>query len=346
MKWLIALLLPVTVLQAQNKINWDTTRYQKFRSNLIIGFFQTYRNFDNAFNPTHPTTTVAAGHDYVAESTLTSGIDLNFDKVGFSLGLRSRPQDNSAGKGHTKAFSLGFNTGGNRWFLENSYRSYRGFYDANTPLYDTTFKHHHQYRLEPQLTNQIFKSKFFFFSNHKKFSFRSNYVANYRQLRSSASWILSTNINYNNLYNNNTFFTDNTRTSFYDHSHMHAISVVGISANAGAAATIVIWRAMFLHMMFIVGPEQQWRHYKFTDRADQELSYLAVSGDFRAAWGFNWKRAYLIWSTSNDFVFYNNSVMKFSSKNLSGSFMFGWRFRGKAPKLYRDFQQTKLYSYL
>ena len=346
MKWLVGLLLPITVLQAQNKINWDTTRYQKFRSNLIIGFFQTYRNFDNTFSPANPGASGLATHNYVAESTLSSGIDVNFDKVGFSLGLRSKPQNNSAGKGHTKAISIGFNTGGNRWFLENSYRLFSGFYDANTPLYDTNFKHQHEYHLEPQLRNQIIKSKFFFFSNHKKFSFRSNYVANYRQLRSSATWVLSANINYTDLHNNREFFSAETRQSYLDHAGLKGLSVFGVSANGGAAATIVIWRAMFLHLMFVVGPEQQWRRYSFTDKADQHLSYVALSGDFRAAWGFNWKRAYLIWSSTNDFVFYNNAAVTISSKNLSGSFMFGWRFNTKAPKLYQNFQQTKLYTFL
>lgn len=346
MKWLISILLPITVLQAQNKINWDTTRYQKFRTNLIVGIFQSYRNFDNTLSPKFSSTAGVVGHDYVAESTLSTGIDVNFDKVGFSLGVRSRAQDNSAGKGHTKAFSLGFNTGGNRWFLESNYRSFVGFYDANTPLYDTNFKHHGQYRQEPNLTNQVFKSKFFFFSNHKRFAFRSSYVANYRQLRSSGTWILSANLNYNNLHNNAPIFSESIQPYFLDHSKMRGISVVGVSANAGAALTIVIWRSMFLHLMFIVGPEQQWRTYSFEDKAPQTLSYLALSGDFRAAWGFNWKRAYLIWNTTNDFAFYNNSVMTFRSKTLGGSIMLGWRFNTKVPKLYQDFQKTKLYTYL
>lgn len=346
MKWLVGFLLILTVGRAQTKSNWDTTRYQKFRSNLIIGMFQSYRNYNNVILPKHTGGAAVTGNNYMAESTLLTGFDINFDKVGFSFGVRSRPQDNSAGKGHTKAFSLGFNTGGNRWFLETAYRSFKGFYDASTPAADTNFSKHHQYRQESNLANQLFKSKFLFFSNHKRFSFRSNYVANYRQLRSGGTWILSANINYNRLQNNGSIFSESLRPYLYDHAGMKGLSVLGVSANAGAAFTIVIWRAMFLHMLFIVGPEQQWRSYSFTDRSSKTLSYLAISGDFRASWGFNWKRAYLMWTSSNDFVHYDNSVMTFTSKTLSGSFMFGWRFNAKTPKAYRNFQQTKLYMYL
>ena len=28
---------------------WDTTKYQKYNSRLIIGYFQSYRNFNNEF---------------------------------------------------------------------------------------------------------------------------------------------------------------------------------------------------------------------------------------------------------------------------------------------------------
>jgi hypothetical protein len=155
---------------------------------------------------------------------------------------------------------------------------------------------------------------------------------------------LSANTNNNYLHNDSSFFPQPIRQFYGDQGSMRGLNVIGVSANAGAAITLVIWKAMFLHLMFMMGPEQQWRTYQYENRSNKTLSYLSLSGDFRASFGFNWKRAYIIWSSVNDFVFYNNSNMRLQNKSLGGSFMFGWRFKTEAPQYYKDFQKTKLYS--
>lgn len=52
MKYTVLFLFFTCTLQAQNKVYWDTTRCQKFKSNLIVGIFQSYRNFNNQFEQT------------------------------------------------------------------------------------------------------------------------------------------------------------------------------------------------------------------------------------------------------------------------------------------------------
>lgn len=346
MKWITVFLLPVFFMQAQNKINWDTTRYHKYHANLIIGFFQSYRNFNNNFTPLHAGDTNAFGNNFNAESKLSSGIEINYDKFGFSIGLHSKPQKNTYGRTPSKTFNIGFNFGGNIWFLETSYRSFTGFYDANTAIYDSSYRQNHQYTNAPQFSNQLFKAKFFYFSNHNKYAFRSNYVCNYRQLKTSGTWILSGNFNDNRLRNDSSFFPVASRRFYGDQGQLNGLKVFGMSVNAGAAITLVVWRSMFFHLMFMAGPEQQWRTYQYENKQSKTLSYLSLSGDFRASFGFNWRKAYIIWTSVNDFVFYNNYVMNLQNRSLGGSFMFGWRFNAEAPAAYKEFQKTKIYSNL
>jgi len=346
MKYLLFLLFVVGSITAQTTSKWDTTYYQKFRSRIIVGVFQTYRNFDNNFTPLHGGTEFNAPNLYTAESRLITGLELNYDKFSVAFGIRSKPQEGSFGKENTKTFNTNVNFGGNVWFLENTIRSFSGFYDENTQNYDSAHFANNRYYFQPNFTNFLFRSKFLYFTNNRKYSFRANYICNYRQLKSSATWILSANTNYNYMHNDSSFFPLKTRPAYLDYQNMSGLKSFGLSVNAGGAFTLVIWRAFFVHIMFIVGPEQQFRSYHYSNKPNNTLSYISISGDLRSSFGCNFKKAYFLWTTVNDFVHYNNKVMRFQNKSLAGSFIFGWRFHTKTPKFYQNFQKTKLYNSL
>jgi hypothetical protein len=344
MKYLVLSLFFTGTFMAQQKTVWDTTKYQKFKSNLIVGIFQSYRNFNNQFQQFNiPDTAGISKSDYFAESKLVTGIEVTYDKFNFALGLRSTPQKINSGKGNTKTLNSNFNVGGNTWLLENSLRYFKGFYDMNTPAYDSSFKETGRYYYQPEFTNTLVRSKFLYFTNHRKFSVRSGYACNYRQLKSAATWIFSGNINYNYMRNDSSFFSPATRPYYGEYGNMNGLKVLGFSINAGAAGTLVLWKALFVEVMFIVGPEQQWRRYHYLN-GFSHLSYFSVSGDLRGSIGLNFKRFYLSSFSSNDFAVYNSSSVGLLNKSLSGGFIMGWRFNSKTPEYYKRFQKTRFYS--
>ncbi|MDI1356213.1 MAG: DUF4421 family protein [bacterium] len=343
MKYIFPFLLMVCSLAAQEKVSWDTTRYQKFKSNLIIGVFQSYYDFNNEINQKSvPDPDGFSHHHYKAESNLITGVALTYDKFSLSLGLQSKPQDGSAGKGVSTTFAANFNIGANRWFIENSIRYFKGFYDDNTPNLDTSFKKTGVYHFEPGFSNTLVRSKFMYFTNHRRYSFRANSSCNYRQRRSAATWILSANTNYNFIHNDSSLFRGSDLSYYGDYSQLMGLSSFGLSLNAGAAVTFVIWRSVFISSMFIIGPEQQWRKYLYPDRTTN-LSYLSVSSDFRIAFGMNLKRFYFISYACRDVVFYNSSFLQLTNRSISGGLIMGWRFNSHVPGFYKKFQTTKLY---
>ncbi len=346
MKYLFLFLSLFGELLAQTKPAFDTTRCQKFNSSIIIGLFQTYRNLNNNFTQgIYPDSAGVSKDDYFAESKLITGIEVNYDKFSFGLALSSKPQDGSSGKGYTKAVGANFNFGGNKWQLENTYRSFKGFYDRNTAAYDTNFKQTGQYNYQPNYLNTLGRTKFMYFTNHRRYSFKSAYSCNYRQLKSSASWIFSANSHYNLIRNDSSFFAPVSQAFYGDYAKMNRLSVYAISMNAGAAVNIVFWRAFFAHAMFIVGPEQQWRTYSYLDGPNTKLSYLSLSGDLRFSIGLNFKRFYFLIFSRNDFALYNSSFVNLTGRSIGGGYILGWRFNTKTPELYKKFQATKLYSY-
>lgn len=346
MKYFLSLLFFAGNLAAQKKTYWDTTRYQKFNSDVMIGIFQSYRNFNNEFQQYMRNDAIGLSrNNYMAESRLTAGLEINYDKFSLAFAVRSTPQANSAGKGNTHTLNGNFNFGGNKWFLENTARYFKGFYDANTPGYDTTFKETGNYRLQPNLTHTLLRSKFLYFTNHKRYAFRSAFACNYRQLKSGATWILSANTGYNYLRNDSSFFAPVSRPFYGGYASMNGLKVFSASLNVGAAGSLVLWRAAFIHLMFIAGPEQQWRTYTYADKASQHLSYFSISGDLRFSVGFNFKRFYFMSFSTNNVSVYNSSFVGLTNASVGGGFIMGWRFNYKPPAFYKKFQSTKIYSF-
>ncbi|MCC6371792.1 MAG: DUF4421 family protein [Bacteroidia bacterium] len=345
MRFIFLLLVPVLHSFAQTAENrWDTLKYQKFHSNLIVGVFQSYVNFVNQIECKGVQDTTGRIHtNYNAQSKLITGVEIYFDKLSIDIFLKSKLQESDGTRGNTRAFSFNFNYGDNKWYVENSFRYFKGFYDANTSSYDTSFKRTYSYYRQPDLTNVLLKSKLLFFTNHKKYAFRGAYAGNYRQIRSAATWIFGGNINFNSLRADSAFLPYQVRTLYGDYGTLKGFKVLGFSAHVGGAFTLVIFKGFFINMMLTTGPEQQWRTYSYADNS-KLLSYISFSTDFRTSIGFNLKRCYFISYSLTDFAFYNNVAFNLHSQAISGGLAFGWRFNTQTPQFYKRFQKTKLYS--
>lgn len=345
-KNLLAFLFFPFLLCAQS--NWDTTKYVKFRDRFIVAYYQSLKSFNSEVKQvTLKDSLGQSAYNYIAETSLVSGFEFNFDKINIQFSIKSKPIKDAAKYGKTDFFNLGFNFGGNRWFLESSFRKYSGFYDKNTSNYDTSFKRTGVFRQLPHMTASLGKVKFLYFTNYKKYAFRSGYACNYRQLKSAASWVLSGNF-YNNQQVNDSSFIPLIGRKYYRHfSDLNSIRVTGLSANFGFTFNLVLFKAWFLNFLATIGPEQQWRRYGLTTQnSGKTYSYLSLSGDVRSSMGLNMKKFYLLYSFTIDYTAYNNYIVQYGSRYISNNFTFGWRFKTKTPEFYKKFQQTKFYKKL
>jgi hypothetical protein len=331
-------------------VKWDTTKYRKYEYVFIVGIFQQHRDFRNEFRQemnadrVGSDTSVLSSHVYYAESKLISGIVLNYDKFQLSFGTRSKPPKESAGKGYTKMFNIGFNFGDNRWVSENYYRRFQGFYNKNTAFFDTAFKNTGQYYLQPKLTSSLFMTRLMYFTNYDNFSFKSGFGCNYRQLRSAATWIVGGSYNVYSLYNDSSVFPVQARPLFNDYGALRGFKSYNLSVNFGAAGTLVLFKAWFISAYFTLGPEQQWRNYDLGG-SSRHLSYVSWSGTGRVSFGLNLKRFYILFSSTNDYNLFNSpKIFAFKSESITQNFTFGWRFHTGTPEYYKKFQKTKFYK--
>ena len=353
-KLILFSLLSVNILSAQ-KI-WDSTYYVKYKSRLIVSLFQSYRNYNIELQQYLKKDTLGISKiNYIAQANNISGIEFNYDKINFSFGYASIPPKNASKTGNTKHFNIGMNVGGNKWILETGYRRYQGFYDKNTPNYDTNYSKVDTlnpgktgiYTQFPHMVSTSYKMKFLYFTNNKRFSFKSGYSCSYRQLKSSFSWVITANGYYNTLNSDSSFIPRQVQRFYDTHANIKGLDVAAFSVYGGASFNLVMWRALFFNVTFLVGPEEQWRTYKYhndTLNYNRTIFYNAISGDLRGSMGLNFKRWYVSLTGVTDFSYYKSGEMFFLSKYFSGAFSLGYRFKVKAPKIYQRFQQTKLYS--
>jgi len=327
--------------------NWDTTYYRKYRDRLVVSVFQSVRTYGmDITQKLNQDTSGQSKVTYRAEANNITGIELNYDKLNVAFGFKSTPPQNQVSKGNTKYTNLALNVGGNRWILENSYRSYTGFYNNNTLLYDTTFKTEGKYTQLPSLKSEAYKTKFLFFTNANKFSFKSGYSCSQRQLKSAFSFVLTANIYYNRLNSDSSFIPLPVRHYYDDYGNVHGLNVFAFSVYGGGSFNLVLWKAFFLNLTLIIGPEEQWRTYHYLNESPKHLFYTSISGDFRSSIGLNFKKFFIMATSTSDFSYYNSNVMEYFSKYGAVNFSIGYRFHMKTPKSYSRFQQTKLYRIL
>lgn len=334
-----------TVSFFAQKKGWDSTYYTKYRDRLIISVFQSYRSYSMDISQTIIKDSLGLSKvAYVADARLISGFEINYDKFSLSLGFKSGSSPEQYKKGDTKFRNIALNFGGNRWVLENSYRSYTGFYNKNTINYDTSFKRTGIYDQAPRLSSEAYKTKFLFFTNANKFSFKSGYSCSYRQLKSAFSFVLSANIYYNRLNSDSSFIPYQVRDYYDQRQSINGLNVFAFSVYGGGSFNLVLWKAFFMNMTLIIGPEEQWRTYRYiSGYPTQDLFYTSISGDVRFSMGLNFKKFFFLISGTSDFSWYNGVQMSYLSKYGSINFSLGLRFKAKPPKFYRKFQQSRIY---
>ena len=327
-------------------INWDTNMYRKYDYVFIVGLFSQHRDFGNEIEQKiNRDTANLSKHSYVAESNVIGGISLSYDKFQISFGTRSKPRDDRAEKGYTKAFNIGFNFGDNRWVSENYYRRFQGFYNKNGNAVDTSNGFRAKYYLQPGMVSSLLMSRLMYFKNYENFSFKSGFGCNYRQLKSAITWVFGASYSYYNLINDSSIVPKKSRALFNDYANMNGLRSANLGINIGAAGTLVVFKAWFISGYFTLGPEQQWRQYEMGS-FHKNISYVSWSGTSRISVGLNLKKFYILFSNTNDYSVYN-SAKSFShkSESITQNFTFGWRFHsGAPPKFYKKFQKTGFYK--
>jgi hypothetical protein len=325
----------------------DTVYFVQYNSSIIAAYEGQTKGYDLAIEQYLKKDSLGKSKmDYRAESDWSNGLAFNFDKIGFSFGYSNNPPADKAKKGNTQFLSFGLNVGGNKWILEANFRQYKGFYDLYTSHYDTNQRHTGKYYQQPGLNSSLYKLKFLYFTNHKKFAFKNCYSSSYRQLKTAATWVITANAYYNTLNSDSSIIASPIKSYYNDFANLNGLDVFAFSVYGGVSLNLVIWKHLMVNATLLIGPEDQFRTYKHTGQTSLNLNYVGYSGDLRGAIGFNYSKFFTYVSGTYDITNYRSSQMLFKSTYYMINFTMGFRIHTKYPKFYQKLQQTRLYKLL
>ena len=323
----------------------DSLFYSKYSSAIIVGYYGSSKGYNiDMVQYLTKDSLRKSNLNYIAESDRIDGLEFSYDKLSFSFGYKTTPPVNKDKKGETKFFNFGFNIGGSKWIMEGSYRRYQGFYEKNTLNYDSTFKKTGIYYNDPSLRSTLHKLKFIYFTNHKRFAFKSCYSSSYRQIKSSFTWIITANAYYNTLKSDSSIFPLPIRHYYGDQGGLRGLNVFAFSVYGGASLNLVIWKHLLINVTAMLGPEDQFRTYRYDSLPTRDLNYINFSGDVRGAIGLKYKKFYTFLSATGDITPFKSGQMEVKSTYYSVNFTMGFRIHTGYPKFYQRFQRTKLYQ--
>lgn len=332
------------VVSSTKPLKWDTNYYKKYSERFIVAVFQSERRYNIEMDPQNSSDTLNVKSNYTADANKVTGIEVDFDKISLSVGFKSTPPENVTQKGKTSYSNFGVSFGGNKWLLETSYRRFKGFYDQNTANYDTSYRPGKPFYQNPSMVNESVKAKFFYFTNNKKFAYKSAYSCVYRQMKTSSSWVLTGNFYYNSMRTDSSFAPRLIGQYYDSYAYLNGMRMLGISAGGGFSVNVVLWKSLFLNITGIANIEEQWRKNSWTNRPKNLVNYTTMSFDGRFAFGYNNKNFFVTVGSLNDVNLYNSGKLLISSKFFSGNFTFGYRFKAKPPAWYKKIQASKLYN--
>ena len=328
---------------------YDTNYVRNYNDRLVVSFFQATNSYQLDFNQNiFKNTIIPTTSSYVAQANNVSGFSFDYDKISFSIGWKSPVNEASIyKKGKTDYSSFNFAFSGSKYRLESSYRRYRGFFDQNTPFYDTNYTSSLPYNQNPSLVTRSFKVKgFYFFDKNGRFSYSSSYSDTSRQIKTAGTFLLVGNIYSLLMYSNSAIIPSPLQSYYGQWGGVNYFNLFGISIGPGYTFNKVIRKKIFFNFTFTLGLEAQHRYYQNDDQTysekDWKVSVAAL--DSRVAFGFNNKKFFCSLTSMNDYNSYNLKSMKFEVKYISGIFNVGYRFPLKEYKPIKVMKENKYYK--
>ena len=326
----------------------DTNYLKSYDNKLVVGLWHSERKFDITIDQKiFSDTSIHSDINYIANANHVEGISFDYDIIGLAFGYKSVASGNKR-TGNTDYVDLGLNINTNGFRFENSFRRYTGFYDNNTKNYVLPFTDTTAYFQNPSLTISQVKSKLIYTISHKRFSLSGAYANVKRQVKSAGSILLIYNFYGLSMYSDSSFIPP-PQQKYYGviWDGLNKMNAYAYSAGVGYTRTFVIWKKLFFNLFAGIGYERQYRHF-YTYPENVHYSYWKTwyAGDLRTSFGYNGKRFFIRNSTSYDVNNYESKELNFKMQFIATSFDFGYRFKFKAPKPYRKFQETKIYKML
>jgi len=332
------------------KYGFDTVYVTAYKERLAISLYQSQRSFEMGFRQNVlPDPLGISPLSYVARSSKVTGICVGYDKISFSLGITTPIAESEiVRKGKTKYYDYSLAFTGHAYRLELGFRSYKGFYEQNTPNYDSAFTDTSAYFQRPTMQNVLIKSKFLYFFNNRRFSYSAAYTNTYRQLKTAGSLFAYSDIFYNALFDPNGFLPAQVDSLYGKYRTLAAFETYGMTLGGGYTFNLVMFHSLYINATFGLGCQLYQQNTLSYDGIINESRFkVGLTGaDVRGALGYNGKNFFISAILNFDISVYNASKVEVTANFISGCFSYGYRFKFKERNWVKWMKNNRFYRML
>jgi len=269
---------------SNDEVKHDTTYVIDYSDQLAIKLQSTVRSnevklYDNF---------TKQEFNYKPNESFGIGFEANYKWMGLTLNLNIPVLNNDDDRfGKTKHIDLQYNIYMTQLVVDLIYQKYSGYYASNQQDYDDTFDPENPISTKRRdLNTSNYGMTAFYIFNSERFSYRSAFTFNERQIKSSGSVIAGIYSNYYTLNADSTLIPSSYQELVNPDIDLIDTKYYTFGGSFGYAYNLVIFKRVFLSTSLSLGFGPQF--HKQTDDSDLKTtmsSFVAVRG----AIGYNSK---------------------------------------------------------
>ncbi len=304
----------------QETLKYDTSRITDYREKLNIygGFFGKIHSIE--LNNSD----INKKLRYEPNSKTSIGLGFNYKWIGlavaFSPGFLN--SDNNI-YGETESFDMQLNLYSRTFGVDGYLQYYKGYYLKNPE--DFTTWANEAYPLRPDLESLAIGLSGYYFTNHKKFSYKAAYNRTQVQKKSAGSWIMGIYANVNTASVPGEIIPVEFSDTLRPYYNVEGYKTGSVGFSGGYTYTVVLKR-FFMNGTLVPGLGIRNGEYWSNGINNRQETTVTASVTFRLAIGYEGKKMYAGISMVSLVDSYNYESIEVASSSGNARIYIGKRF--------------------
>ncbi|TAF65977.1 MAG: DUF4421 domain-containing protein [Cytophagales bacterium] len=298
---------------------------ENYDNDIIVKTFGAYRQLSINFSPQKIRN---IDLQYLPNVASTGGFGIVFKRIALNVGFKLRQDENATrNRGQSQYLDLQLNSFGKKIGYDLYYQNYQGYY-INNPAVVFGQWTNATLPQRPDMRIQNIAANVSYFFNHRKFSYRSVFVFDERQIKPAGSFILTASIGYLNLSADSSFIPQNRVIPFENNSDFNQAKFYTFAFAPGYGYNLILFKSVFLSASISTNLGIQIHQYGLnqTDRSFANSLFKLLG---RASIGYSSQRffaaGYFQFDTNN----LSTEQVNVSTTVLNFGILAGYRFRTK-----------------
>lgn len=232
----------------QSTVTYDTTRIKDLSQQLSLWAYSIGKVYEIKVKNEN------TNKELRISPNKQANIGLGFNYKWMGLGIAFKPpwsQNDDDKYGDTERLDLQLNIFTRSFGIDASFQYYKGYYVSNPGAF--TEWNEPQFPLLENLQTSSFELSGYYFSNHKRFSYRAAYIRNELQLQSAGSPIFGAYTRWDLAHSPEGFIPDELPIYLKDTFKIDGYRTANYGFSFGYTYTFVMWDKFFLNLSFVPG---------------------------------------------------------------------------------------------